>query len=63
MVTAEMTVRYKKTVALPAVVLCRTVAVKKEGGKLWVHGVIETEPGAENFEAKSLISTEKHGRL
>ena len=63
MVTAEMTVRYKKTVTLPAVVLCRTVAVKKESGKLWVHGVIETEPGAENFEAKSLFSTEKHGRL
>ena len=45
MVTAEMTLRYKKSVPLPSVVLCRSVIIKREGRKLWTQGRMENGTG------------------
>jgi len=43
--TIQMTVRYHKSVPLPSVVLCRSVAIKREGKQLWVRVYIEDGTG------------------
>jgi len=39
--TIQMTVRCHKSVPLPSVVLCRSVAIKWEGKQLWVRVTME----------------------
>ena len=54
-VTAEMTLRYRRSVPLPGVVLCRTVVTKTEGRKLCIRGTIEDGAGLVCCEADSLF--------
>ena len=61
--TAEMTLRYRKSVPLPSVVLCRTVAAKREGRKIWVRGTLEDGTGAAYCEADVLFITETQLKL
>ena len=62
-VTAEMVLRYKRSVPLPGVVLCRTVATKRDGRKLWVQGIIEDGVGTVFCEADALFLTKKLEKL
>ena len=61
--TTEMTVQYKKSVPLPSVVLCRTVATKREGRKLWIRGTIEDGAGTVYCKADLLFLTKMQEKL
>ena len=61
-VTAEMKLRYRKSVPLPTVVLCRTVATERQGRKIRIRGAIEDGSGAAYCEAEVLCVTETRGR-
>ncbi|MCJ1230881.1 hypothetical protein MMC12_007555 [Toensbergia leucococca] len=62
-VTAEMTLQYKKRAPLPSVVLCRTVAIKKENRKLWIRGTIEDGTGTVYCTAQLLFVIKKQENL
>lgn len=57
--TAEIALRYEKSVPLPSVVLCHTVATWKPGRKLWIQASLEVGVGTVFCEAESLWVTEK----
>lgn len=52
-VTAQMDLKFKKSVPVPGVVLCRSVIVRREGKKLWVRGTIEDGEGTVFCESES----------
>ena len=54
-VTAQLDLRYKKSVPVPGVVLCRSVVVRREGKKMWVRGTIEDGEAGVYCESESLI--------
>ena len=62
-VTAEMKLRYRKSVPLPCVVLCRTVATERQARKIRIRGTIEDGSGAMYCEAEVLCVTETRGKL
>ena len=62
-VTAEMTLRYRKSVPLPSVVLCRTVVIRREGRKLWTRGTIEDGAGMVYCDAESTFFMKKSEKL
>ena len=62
-VTAVMKLRYRKSVPLPTVVLCRTVVTEREGRKILIWGTIEDGSGAVYCEAEALFVAERQGRL
>ena len=62
-VTAGMNIQYFERVNLPSVVLCRTVAIRKEGRKLWTRGTIEDGTGTVYSKADTLHLLEKQGKL
>ena len=61
--TAEMTLRYKKSVPLPSVVLCRTAATGREDRKLWLQAVVEDGMGNVYCEADVLFLTKRTENL
>ena len=62
-VTADLNIRYKKSVPLPSVMLCRAKATKRDGRRLSVLGTIEDGTGTIFCEADSVFVTEKGGKL
>ena len=61
--TTEITLRYKRSVPLPSVILCRSVATKRDGRKLWVRGTIEDETETVYCEADVLFLSGKQEKL
>ena len=59
MVTAELNVRYKRSVSLPGVVLCRAKATKREGRKVLIQGTLENGTGTIFCEADSVCVLKK----
>ena len=52
--TAELTVKYKKPIFTPSVVLCKGRVVKREGRKVWAKGSFEDRDGSVYAEAEGL---------
>ena len=59
MVTAELNVRYRKSVSLPGVVLCRAKAIKREGRRVLIQGTIESGTGTIFCEGDSICVLRK----
>ena len=62
-VTAELSIRYKKSVPLPSIVLCRAKATKREGRKLWIQCTVEDGGGIVFGEADGLFLIAKGEKL
>ncbi|KAL8825364.1 MAG: hypothetical protein Q9191_004463 [Dirinaria sp. TL-2023a] len=52
--TAQMDLRFKKSVPVPGVVLCRSVIVRREGRRIWIRCTIEDGEGGLFCESESL---------
>lgn len=61
--TVEMTMRWKKRVPLPSVILCRTVVTRREGRKFWIRGTVEDESRTPCCEADIVFLRREQEKL
>ena len=54
-VTAQLNVRYKNSVPLPSVILCRSVMTKQNGRKIWIQGTVEDGFGTVFCDSEALV--------